>query len=338
MDEPERSARFAKDTAEEERIAQMNVMLEPAQAELEKGLVEPKLPVVMVIGAPRSGTTLTGQILAACGSFGYISNFVARFWRAPAVGTRIERSLSLWKGAEIDFASSHGVTRGWSNSHEFGYFWSSFFDRGQETHRLSKDELGQIDAAHLRRAIASIEAEHGLPLVFKNNSWCTLQADYLAKLLPTAIFVVCRRNPLYVAQSFLKTRRERYGDERMWWSVRPSTYQSILAHPPHHQVVFQALEIEREMNELLEAVSPQRIVDARYERVCAEPMAFVDEVERKCVLRDADPALLRRLPQHFESTDVQRVDDEDWKRLQQALDAYPKFLSDARILRETNSS
>ncbi|MFY3629844.1 sulfotransferase [Achromobacter xylosoxidans] len=325
MDDVQRTEKYAKRPVDEQRIAQMNELLRPAQASLEQHAPQPAQPIVLVIGAPRAGTTLAGQMLAATGGFAYASNFLARFWQTPAVGAIIEQALKIRENDGIDFSSTHGVTKGWSNSHEFGYYWSSWFDRGQTTHRLAPAELAQIDAAAMLRSLGALEAVRHLPFVFKNNTWCTLQAAYLARTLPTSLFVVCRRNPLFIAQSILMARRERYGDERQWWSVRPSTYETIIQYSPQQQVVFQALEIQREMDDELRLIAPHRLVHAPYERLCAEPRRIVAEVVERCESAGARLKLERTCPEAFESTDVRRLQAAEWRLLERALEDYPAF-------------
>ena len=48
---------------------------------------------VFVVGAPRSGTTVLIQALAAAFDVGYISNLAASFWQAPALGVLFSRRL-----------------------------------------------------------------------------------------------------------------------------------------------------------------------------------------------------------------------------------------------------
>ncbi|CAB3650511.1 MAG: sulfotransferase [Achromobacter pulmonis] len=333
MDEVQRTEKYAKRPLDEQRVAQMNQLLLPAQAALERDAPEPAQPIVLVIGAPRAGTTLAGQMLAATGGFAYASNFLARFWQTPAVGAIIEQALKIRDNDGIDFSSTHGVTKGWSNSHEFGYYWSAWFDRGQATHRLTPAQLAQIDAVAVRRSLGALEAVRQLPFVFKNNTWCTLQASYLAQTLPTSLFVVCRRNPLFIAQSILMARRERYGDEKQWWSVRPSTYETITQYSPHQQVVFQALEIQREMDDELRQVAPHRLIHAPYERLCAEPRHIIAEVVERCESSGVKLTLERTCPETFDSTDVRRLPANEWNLLERALEDYPAFR--ARIESQT---
>jgi hypothetical protein len=53
---------------------------------------------VFVLGVPRSGTTLTSQLLAYCLDAGYVNNAAARFWLAPVHGIRLARLIAGDRG------------------------------------------------------------------------------------------------------------------------------------------------------------------------------------------------------------------------------------------------
>ncbi len=320
MEDCQRTAPFAKDAAREAILRRLNELLAPVQRIMEADWETPRLPVVFIIGAMRSGTTLVSQLLAQDGGFGYISNLTARFWKAPGIGVLIDRALRPIESFGSDFRSAYGVTAGQLEPHEFGYFWDSYFNFGQETHTLTAELLARVDSAGLLRAVASLEAAVGKPMVFKNNSWCTLQAAFLARVFPQSLFVVCRRHPLYLAQSVLNGRRQRYGSVAAWWSIRPSTYHAIIKLPPHEQVIVQALDIEREMDVQLAAIPSDRIIEAPYERVCAVPADIVRAVRSACAARGGNlPEPAENPPTSFESTDRQCLSDEDWLALAAAL-------------------
>lgn len=320
LEDHQRTASFAKDAEGEALLRHLNGLLAPAQRVLEDNREAPRLPVVFIIGAMRSGTTLVSQILAQDGGFGYVSNLTARFWKAPGVGALIDRAVRPAESFRSDFQSAHGVTAGLFEPHEFGYFWDSFFDFGQDTHTLTAELLDRVDRVGLLRAVASLEAVAGKPMVFKNNSWCTLQAAFLARLFPRSLFIVCRRHPLYLAQSVLIGRRRRYGSITAWWSIRPAAYHAMIGLPPHEQVVAQVLGIGTEMDAQLAAIPADRIIEAPYERVCADPATLIETVRAACAVQGVPlPEPAGCPPPTFESTDRQQLPDEDWLALVAAL-------------------
>ena len=77
-------------------IKAYNQLLEHIELEL-IGLQEgPEYPPIFIVGAPRCGGTFVYQALTDILEVGYISNFVARFWNAPTIGTYLaEKVLKL---------------------------------------------------------------------------------------------------------------------------------------------------------------------------------------------------------------------------------------------------
>jgi hypothetical protein len=312
-----------KDLAQDEALESLNELLASVEAELEAQVVAPDLPLVFVLGPPRSGSTLVSQILAASGGYGFISNFAARFWRAPALGVRLERTLRPWEDVgQTNFRSTRGRTAQWNEPNEFGYFWSRWFDCGQNTHKLGAAELALLDLPALRRALGAIEREWCRPLMFKNNTWFTFQADWLAHSFPRSVFVACERDLSFVAQSLLLSRLDKYGDARRWWSVRPPSYDAIKDLPPIEQVARQAVGIDVEMRRATAAIAPERVVWASYGRVCADPRGLLSDVVEHCRQQGAriDPQLAA-VPERFLSEDRTKLPPDELRALAAAVDA-----------------
>jgi len=310
-----------KNQAMERRLWRLNEELAAKGSELESRFSKPEHPPVFIFGPPRSGTTLSSQLLAATGLFGMVSNLAARFWRAPALGLMISQALGLGElNGQSDYESRRGLTKGWGEPNEFGYFWSRFFDLGQATHALGDAERARFDRNGLRRAVASMEAEAGRPMAFKNNTWFSFQADLLAEIFPGAILVVCRRDPFYAAQSLYLQRLDLYGDEKRWWSMRPPEYEEIRTLPPIEQVARQAVCISRHMEESLTRASGAAIVDASYNRLAADPQGIIREIAAaaRAPLKEET---LAQLPRQFESTDRIRLEARLASQLRTAIAA-----------------
>jgi hypothetical protein len=322
MREAERTPAYRKDPAQERRLRELNTLLAPLEERAISLFREPRLPIVFIVGVPRSGSTLLSQVLARMGVFSYISNFVARFWMAPYVGMLIEDALGIRAtGRSLSFDSAFGVTEGWVSPHEFGYFWSRWFHYG-ETHKLSAEDLAAIDDSTLRKELAALESVHDRPLLFKNTC-CGLQAGFLATVLDKSIFVLCYRHPLYNMQSLLLARAEVVGDKRCWWSLRPKEYPELVSLSPYEQVAAQVYYTLKEIEGAASSLPAGRFVRVGYDDLCVHPRATVNKVvEAVRVLGVEVDWEVALIPERFEPADVQRVSGEEFRKLQEAAEKY----------------
>ncbi len=322
MYEPERTPEYRKDPEQEERLKHLNARLAPLERQLISVFDRPRLPTVFIVGAPRSGSTLLSQALAQTGAFSYVSNFVARFWRAPYVGMLIEDALGIRK-LEYNqaFVSRFGVTEGWVGPHEYGYFWSRWFHFG-ETHQLDAKELEEIDLDALRKELAALESVYNKPLCFKYLP-CGLHIPFLAKHFENSIFVLCRRQSVYNMQSLLLARSEILGDAGNWWSLRPKEYTELLSTSPYEQIAGQIYYTLKDIETSFCSLSSERFLHILYDDLYSQPRVevnrVVEAVRQIGVEVDWKPDLI---PERFESTDVKRISDEEFQKLRKVAERY----------------
>ncbi len=294
------------------------MLLEPVEQELIRPFSRPRFPVLFIIGAPRSGTTLLAQLLVSCGGFSYVSNFSARFWLAPYLGMTVEKNLGLRDERPYwSYRSMFGVTKELMGPHEFGYFWRHWFRYG-ESHKLSIQQLANIDTELLLKEIAAMESVYGLPFFFKNLV-CGLQAGYLADRVPSSLFAVCKRDPLYNMQSLLLAREEVMGDRKAWFSLRPKEYQSLITLSPYEQVAGQIYFTLKDIEEGLYPSAQARVLEISYEDLCEDPQKEVKRVAQfvssfGCSIRvDLDA-----VPKGFKCQNIKRLSTRDFEALKRA--------------------
>ena len=322
MYEPERTPEYRKDPKQEERLKHLNAHLAPLERQLISGFDRPQLPIVFIVGAPRSGSTLLSQTLAQTGSFSYVTNFVARFWMAPYVGMRIEEALDIRKlGCDQSFVSKFGVTERWVGPHEFGYFWSRWFRFG-ETHQLDNKELEEVDLDTLRKELAALESVYNKPLCFKYLP-CGLHIPFLAERFENSVFVLCRRQSVYNMQSLLLARSKILGDEGHWWSLRPKEYPDLLSVSPYEQIAGQIYYTLKEIETSFSSLSPERFLHILYDNLCSQPREevskVVEAISQMGVKVHWKPDVI---PERFESTDTKRISDEEFQKLHKVAEHY----------------
>ena len=219
---------------------------------------------VFIVGSPRSGTTLLHQIMAIGLKIGYINNFMARFWRAPAVAAHISRNRLRLRPSN-HFYSKLGRTQGLEGVHEFGYFWNRFF-RGETDHA---DDILDEDAAVLRREVISMQRTLGMRKLFKNLT-CGLRIRPLSKVFDEPVFIEVRRNPYSNAMAILKARRCYHGNENRWWSLEPKNLNELKRLPVHEQIASQIFPVRREIETTASECKVRHIV-LHYEDFCLDP-------------------------------------------------------------------
>lgn len=258
----EQRRHFGKDLG----LYALNRLLQPREALLLRRYPGGGFPIAFIVGVPRSGTTLLHQLIAACLPVGFITNRVARYWMAPLWATR--RFFPRGSRPQLDLTSSLGATRGQHSPHEFTYFWQFHLELD------SCDVLSGAAAPRwvtIRRELRGLADHHRSPVVFKNLTHIDLNIGELAANVPEARFLYLRREPQFAAQSILGARRQRYGDERVWWSVRPLGFRAWLDRDPLEQVAYQVVETRACIEAALSHLPRDRWCEDSYESLVRDP-------------------------------------------------------------------
>ncbi|MCO5092072.1 sulfotransferase [Bosea sp. (in: a-proteobacteria)] len=285
----------------------INSALSVAERKRIRNFDRPQLRPVVVVGAPRSGHTLFSQLLAASGAFGFISNFTARFWNAPVLAAELQRSLGLSEAPV--FTSDHGRISGWTAPHEGGRFLQRLIKLG-ETH-VADERPAASTVSEWRSELAALEDFHQRNVMLRNVIY-GLNLPILFEALPNALIVVCRRDPLYQAQSIYEARIKGAGADT-WWSAKPANSTTLMNLEWPQQIAgqiagcYEAIDKHR-------AAFKNNFIDISYEAYCANPQ---DQVA--AVLGAAGIAAPTNSLPSIVSTNTKREPDDVIDRLHQAL-------------------
>ncbi|MGC9357535.1 MAG: sulfotransferase family protein [Anaerolineae bacterium] len=310
---------YEKDSQLESLLWQVNEVLHALEVDLVQRFESPRYPVVFIGGTQRSGTTLAIQLMRACFKVGYVSNLMARFWMAPYIGALLQKELQGKRlPREVEFVSELGTTYGYEGIHEFGFFWQRWFPYN-ETHQTSERDMDRIDYAPFRRELAAMESVFNAPLVFKNPIVFSLNIPALARLLPTAVFIVCRRDPRYVAQSTLLSRLEYHGQKEQWFSIKPKEFPELKDLPYEKQIAGQIYYTEKRIDDSLRQLDNSRYIVVEYRDLCQSPE---QQMERVWDLVAGAGYRLSRSgfhPAAFENRNIRRIEAEEFQCLEMAL-------------------
>jgi hypothetical protein len=238
----------------------------------EVSAVLPQTPI-LILGPPRSGTTLLYQLLVARFEVAYLTNIHDLFFGVPSLIERCVQSGTRQSGT--DYCSQFGVTRGAMGPSECGEFWYRFFPRDPQVVELGGVTPSRMTA--MRSVIAQFGRAARRPIVFKNVVNC-VRLGPIAEAIPEALFIRIDRDVAENAISLLKCRQRRCGSIDHWWSVRPPKYENIQSRPPAEQVVEQIWRTQEAADRNLANIPESRILRLTYASLCQAPRKTMDEV------------------------------------------------------------
>lgn len=272
---------------------------------------EPRLPIVFVTGAPRSGTTVVEQLLGHNLPVAYLNNLTDLFPRAPIVAMRLFGRMLRRRSAAYE--SYYGRVAGLAAPNDALKIWDRWWGPSRY---VAPERFAPGTAAQMLRFFGACEAAFGRPLLCKNNGLSTC-ASQLLRVLPTAHVIIVVRDPLYNAQSVLVAREKIQGSRDVGYGVddpaRTPTgdpFVDVCA-----QVVYQqrrALQQQREMG-------PERLSVVRYEDVCRDPAAFVAHVGRDIFRVPCDHAKLQAHLAPLHATNRPTLPGPEFERLSRAM-------------------
>lgn len=312
----------------EELLKEVNGMLQPLESQEISKFQKNKHPLVLVMGNPRSGTTLFMQWLASLGYFAYPSNLLSRFYSAPYIGAKIQHMLTtqdmrneLYElNSDLFFYSRLGKTKGMLAPNEFWYFWRRFFKFG-EIQQLSKEELEKVDIKLFMQELAAVEAVFGLPFAMKGTivNW---NIPFMVNKIEKVLFVYIRRKPFYIIQSLLNARLDFYGELKCWHSYKPPEYSFLKNMNPYEQVAGQVYFTKVAVEDGLNLVDEAKKLIIDYEDFCQWPMEIFKKIIDRFRQQEQTVNWVYNGPSSFEASESVRLTAEEVNKVKVA---YRKF-------------
>jgi hypothetical protein len=273
-----RNKSYKKDPIQEIVLEIMNRTLYSKEIELIDKFSKPILPVIFIVGAQRSGTTLLMQLMTQYFELSYPNNFIARYWNVPYFGAMLYKNMlnNLVKN-QMDFNSDLGYTKGLNGPHEFGYFWKKWFP----WESWEEKKYNEVDYSILQKQLAAWENIERRPLLFKNIIQLDSNILQLKRLFPNAFFIFIKRDLIYNVQSTYKSRIKLFGNAEEWFGVKPSNYNSLKTLRIIEQITKQIVSTNAEIDDQLARIDSNSYIEVKYEDLVQDKTNILQKIELK---------------------------------------------------------
>lgn len=273
--------------------------------------------LLVLLAPPRSGSTLTYQLMRSGIKGTYLSNLQNLLYANPLLGHLLQdRKCS--EGIS-SFRSSRGFVPGFCGESEGLKFWRYWIDQGlEEQATLTPPQR----AKSLEKAVRRIDNKVQGPFMtgFLGHVFAI---DALRSLFPRIHFVHLKRDLLSNAASLHQFSPD------SWRSTKPLGYEEYLERPREEQVVEQIIAIHRRILKKRKE-APEEFLEVAYEDLCQDPCGTLKKLGSTLQGNGCPITLknLEKLPSSFEMKQVP-TDDRRHQGLQKALEDRMKDLEEA---------
>lgn len=253
----------------------------------------PSYPIVLVMGALRSGTTLITQWLKGTKEFVCPTNLISRFYQAPIIGAKIQKLLFDPKynfrneivdfSEEIKYSSQNGKTKGPLSPNEFWYFWRRFFPyENLEIDYMPDFELIKIfEKDVFKKELMGMASVFDKPIVMKGMI-ANYNIGLLDDILDHVIFLHIKRDPSNNIVSALEAKKRQLRKEKEWFSFRiPEMKELQQIEDPIVQMAGQIYYTNHAIEQSLSKINDDRKLEVQYEQFCEEPEKYYHLIRKK---------------------------------------------------------
>jgi len=311
-------------------LLKLKEILEPQQRMIQEEYQKTKWPVGLIVGAPRSGTTILMQYLASLNCFSYPSNLLTRFAYAPYVGALIQKMLfdpdydfhgdfyDIQSG--VNFKSDLGKSKGALATNEFQHFFRNFMPNFDPKY-LEEEELRKVDTKGIASGLGSIESAFGKPFITK-GFLLQFNLEYFFYNIPNLFIIYIKRHPIMNMQSIYLSREKYYGTKDIWVSVRPKEYKILKELDVFHQIAGQIFYTEKSIEIGLENIPQKNKMIINYEDFCRSPESIYRILVKKYNLNGYKIDDKYKGPEKFEISNKKKIPSDTILKFEKAYDFF----------------
>jgi len=275
----------------------------------------PSVPLIIVVGIHRTGSTLISQVLSDHFPVAPLGNIFTLLPQSKCLLQYLGKYTYRNKSAgSTQYRNYYGISPNLFSIGDAYPVWDQWFGND---HYHKPDPVRQKQLDEMKDYFSWMHKIWGIPLLVKNNRNSLLITE-LAETFPNAIFVLVERNPADTIRSTIQASKDFFGNDGFVWGLKPtkdfdiSQYRTTLDAYCH-----QFLELEQLINKQLESVNDNQVLRVKYEEFCDNPDRFLDRAGQAFNQRygiNRDP--IKKLPTRFNavsntanSKEIQAIND-----------------------------
>jgi hypothetical protein len=246
--------------------------------------------LIILLALPRSGSTLTYQILSHGLDSVYLSNLGNLLYQLPFFGGLLSKHHCAY--SESTFRSSQGFVQGLCGPAEGLRFWQYWYANDIDERKIAhKSSLWSARReSYLRKVFACLGSEDR-PVV-TGYLGHALKWQLLRNTFPEAVFIRLHRDPVHNAFSLLRCRQKSGSN---WFSVYPVECEGYAQESIYGQVAAQVYWLNKRLNE----VQGDYLMDISYEDLCRNPTETLQSIISFCNSRGMRLQPRQVLPDSF---------------------------------------
>ncbi len=253
-------------------VTPLDFALRPMERRAYDRAADPVEPIIMVVGPPRSGTTLVAQYLINVFDVCYLNNLTSLFPRSPVLFYILLGKFFPPRPGDYD--AFYGKSRGLAGPNDALYIWDRWLGRDRD--RVPKTlEPGAGES--MRRFFGALENLYDLPLVNKVNRLNTC-AHLVSGELKNVRFLCLQRDSLLLAQSLYVARSYISGDIQLAYGVQ---HPNAEIDDPIEDVCRQVLFHENQARCQQKLLGGDKFVLISYEAFCRNPVGLAQLLSKE---------------------------------------------------------
>ena len=267
-------------------------------------------PIIFIISSPRSGSTITYQILNRATRSLYLSNIWNLLYALPYIGGKSTKDVSKNK----DFKSDSGLVSGFSGESEGMKFWSYWMGQNLE------DRENIVPEKRLKyiKSVFSTLLKKDKPMI-SGYLGHAFSVDFLRKNFPGCMFVYLKRDEMSNIYSMIRIYKEFEKTRKNfnWISLKPIGWQDKIEEEVIDKIFWQYKSIKQKIES---EISEEDTIIVDYKDICNNPYKFLKQIQEFAKEHEIDLQLyLENIPDSFHVSKINRDKDELAKQISQLL-------------------